>query len=212
MSTAEAGPGGRAEPSRGRWGVGPTVMTWIGAVLLLAALVAAGLGAASFLSVLPTGIVTSEGEPGPDAVGGGAVPGEREVYAMEGERIVVWEVTARGEDFTVHRDDVQVLGRDGEVPVRAPSVSSTSSRGEVQARAVAEFLVPVEGGYTVVVDGSADSGSGFLLVPGDSFGGFFSGLLSTIALWFVAIGGGIVAVFLLAGGIAWGMLRARASA
>lgn len=211
MSMPEPGSSSQsaAGAGRGRWGVGARVLTWVGAALLAISLVAAGFGVSSFFNVLPVGVVTSTGEPGPNAIGGGEVPGELEIYATHGERIVIWEATPRGESFTMHRDDLQVTGSEGEVQVRMPSVSGNSSIGDVQARTVAEFVAPSEGGYTIVVDAVEGSSSSFIAARGDSFPGFFAGLFSTIVLWFIAIGGGITAVILLVCGIVWGMVRAR---
>lgn len=211
MSTSEAGSSGppTAASPRGKWGAGAKALTWIGAVLLVISLIVAAFGISSFLTVLPTGVVTATGEPGPNAIGGGGTPGDLEVYATHGERIVIWEVTPRDEGFAMHRDDVQVTGDEGAIQVRVPSVSGNSSIGEVRARTVAELVAPAEGGYTIAVSGVEGSSSSFVVAHGDSFPGFFAGIASTIVLWFLAIGGGITAVFLLVGGIVWGMLRAR---
>jgi hypothetical protein len=188
---------------------GATVLISVGAVLLVVALVAGVLGVTTFLRALPTGVVDGAGAPGSAALASGDVPGTAGLELVGGEPYSVWAVVpAGGEAFDV--DEVTVTCPDGEAAVRFPSVSGSSGAGSHAASTVAEVTVPSTQTCTVAVaQGTATAGTTFVVTEGWRFGEFFATVGGTILLWFVAIGGGLVAAGLLVGGIVWRVLARR---
>lgn len=205
VNTPHASPSAR----RGRWGTGPKVLTWIGALILAVSVAAGVLGASTFLSVLPLGVVDAQGRPGANALGGGEVPGSAEISVGHGDVVVIWEVAPASASRSLAPEDVRVTGAGGEVPVARAEVSGTSRVGSVRAETFAQFRAPAAGDYTIEVGAGAGEAEGFVVAEGDSFPAFFGGLFATIGLWFLALGGGVLGVCVLAGGIVWGMVRAR---
>lgn len=196
-------------PPRGRWGTGPKVLSWIGAIVLALSVAAGVLGVTAFLNVLPVGVVDAQGGPGASALGGGDVPGSATITVDRGELIVVWEVTAADGSRSLSPQDVRVSGADGAVTVTRAEVGGTSSAGGARAITIAQFLAPSAGEYTVEVAAGTGAAEGFVLAQGDSFPAFFGGVFATIGLWFLALGGGALGLGLLLGGIIWGAVRAR---
>lgn len=203
---------GETLSARRKWGAGPTALTWAGAVILTIAVVCGGFGVWSFSGVLPTGVISSDGDPGGNALGAGEIPGTTEINLEAGESVVVWEVAEPTEDFAVVLEDIRVMSELGEIDVRRPSVSENVTLSGAKARAVGQFEAPDDGTYTVGVSTSQDYEGSFVLTPGDSMLSFFIGVFSTVLLWLIAIGGGIIGVPLLFAGILWGVVRSRRTA
>lgn len=188
---------------------GATVLIVVGAVLLVVALVAGVLGVTTFVRALPTGVVDGTGAPGSAALASGDVPGEADVALSGGQPYSVWAVVPIGADG-FDTDDVTVSCPDGDLEVRAPSVSGSSGFGSHEATTVAEVTSPSAQTCTVsVAQGDASPGATFVVTEGWRFGEFFATVGGTILLWFVAIGGVLVGLGLLVGGIVWRVVARR---
>ena len=196
-------------PGKGRWGTGPKVLTWVGAVLLGVGLAAGAFGMGTFVDMLPVGIVTADGEPGPRTIGGGDLPGSVEVDASQGDHLVIWQLSIGEPAIHQRPENVTVTGPNGDVRVIRDQVRSTAQAGEARAQTFAEFEADTEGGYLVEVDAGTSDATAFAVSAGASFEGFFSGIFSTMALWLVAITASPAGLGLLVAGIAWGTTRAR---
>lgn len=188
---------------------GATVLIVAGAAVLVLAVVAGVLGVASFLRAIPTGVTDGAGGPGSASVASGDVPGEAEVALTGGEPYSVWAVVpAGGDGFST--SDVTVSCPDDDASVRFPAVSGSSGTGSYVATTVADVTATSTQTCTVsVAPGAASPGTTFVVTEGWGLGEFFATVGSTVLLWFVAIGGGIVGAALLIGGIVWRVLARR---
>lgn len=194
---------------RRAWGTGAKVLTWIGSVLLALGIGAGVFGAMGFTDLLPVGVITSDGEAGANALGGGDVPGSVAVTAEAGDIVVIWEVREHGSASALSREDVRVTLRDEDVPVSPAQVNGSSGLADATATTLAQFTAPGSGDYTIEVTGGDDATIGFVAAQGDSLPGFVGGVFLTVFLWLAAVGLSVIGVGLLIGGIVWGMTRAR---
>lgn len=191
---------------------GPRALTLTGVALCVLAAAVAVLAGRLFVEVLPTGVLTREGEPGSAVVGVVPAPGSADVVLEEG-RYAVWLATEEpvGEgEAGVLEDEIAVTAPDGvAVDVHDGGVQGTVSFAGIGAHTVATFETPAEGRYSVVaptVGSAADAR--LLVVPATDFPGFFSGLLGTIGATFLAVALAAVGVGLaVGGGLVWASRR-----
>lgn len=184
---------------------GATALVVIGALLLVAALVAAVVAVTLFVRAVPFGVVDVAGGPGSAALASGPVPGSAELDVSDGTTYAVWAV----DGGALGARDVAVACGGSDAPaVSAPSVSGSSSAGGVTAETVAEFTAAADTTCTVSV-ASAPGTSTFVVTEGWRFGEFFGTVGGTVAAALVAGGGGVLGVGLLAGGIVWRVVARR---
>lgn len=205
-----------AAPTGPRSTRGAKVLTFSGAFLLLLTVVVAVLVARVFVGVLPTGVVTSGGEPGPAVVASVDAPGAVEVE-LEADRYAVYLAQPSTgsddpEDAVGLAGDLLVTGVDGTVVDASGSthVSMSTGRGGVSAHTVASFTITEPGTYEVIVPPTTDgSPATVLLTPDQDFAPFFAGIFGSVLGVFVAIGLGILGFLMTAGGIVWWVLARR---
>lgn len=190
---------------------GPLALTSVGTLLLAAAQVLGLLVAQSFLAVLPTGVLASDGTPGPDAVAYTAVPGVVTAVLERGRHDVFLVVDA-DHAHTGLLGPVEVVGPDGQrVAVDdAPGVSINASRADRRAFNVAAFDVTTPGEHAVVLPRAATPGAVAVVAEGMPTWSFARGVLGTVAGTFAVVGLAAVGLAVTAGGVAWWARRAPA--
>ena len=194
---------------------GPATMTVAGAVLCVVTLVLAVVVLRGFLGLLPTGLVTADGGPGPDVVGVVDVPGEATADLEAGTRYAVHLAEREAADHDGLAGDLQVRTPSGETITASagPGVTMNASAGGTTVHTVASFSTDEDGVHTLIAPGMTDGGQAQLFVSEDQpFLPFFTGIFSTIFGVFGAILTGLAGVPLLVIGIAWWRRRRRAAA
>lgn len=186
----------------------------VGGVVVLVLALAVSVGVARvFLGVLPLGVLTSDGEPGPAVVASLDAPGATEVELAADRYAVYLAGPTTGEDDAVElASDLLVSAPDGTVvdTSRGTQVTSTTAGGGRTARTVGSFTITEPGTYTVIAPATDDgSGATVLLTPDQDFAPFFAGVFGSIFGVFLAIGLGLVGFLMLAGGIVWWVLARR---
>lgn len=187
---------------------GPKILTFVGGGVLTLAIVALVLAIIGLVSLLPTGIVDSRGEPGSDALLSIENTETALLNSVGDVTYALWEVTYDHGVSILSPSEVEVTGPDGEdVLVRSASVSSQSTVNGVQSRTFGEFSVSEPGDYLITITPGADTNvDGFervIVTYTTGFEGFFAGVLGTTALMIMGIGGGIVGFGLTIAGIIW---------
>lgn len=160
-------PGGRP-PQRG-WGRAAKVLTIVGSALLAAAVVLAILASSTFFSLAQLRVITASGTPGPDALGGGSLPGLLEVDLKSGEVVQVWEVRHSDDPSLLDRAQTRLIAPDGDVLLLAEPASIVVQRDDYVATVVGSRTVWETGRYTVQVgDATATSSAGGYVVSAGS--------------------------------------------
>lgn len=187
---------------------GATALIVIGAITLVAAIVAAVLAVTAFVRVLPTDVFEDGDAPGADAVAFGELPGSTTVAVEADQAYVVWTTTDLASARHVIDDIAVDCGPEGSVAVGSPRITSDVTSGGRTTRTVGEFTAPAEGTCTVAV-GSDHARGAFAVTRGEAFGEFFTAVGGTVLATLVAVGGGILGLGLLLGGIIWRALARR---
>lgn len=204
-------PGAPAPRPRRTSLAGPVTLTSAGVLLLVAAAVVGVLVARSFVALLPTDVLRSDGTPGPAVVASGKAPGTATAMLEAGARYVV--VLAVDDDVeATFQGDVQVTAPDGTTFVAddAPGVSLSTTMGGVHARTAVSFQAAGTGTYTLDVPATDVEGARFLVVPDQDVAPFVTGVFTTVGGTFAALAlGGIGLALTVGGGVWWGL---RASA
>lgn len=187
---------------------GPITLTAVGVVLLIGAVVVAVMVARLFLSVVPFGVVSADGGPGTDALGGAEVPGEVTVVLEADSVYAVYLAHPASAVEAELLDQVAVTAPDGAEVSQIPAPASTTTINDVSASSIFTFRTGAAGEYTVTAPPltvSSDAPRASVIVaPHQAFGGFMSSLLSSIAGVFIALGlGGAGLVLVLIGAIWW---------
>ncbi len=201
------------QPNRPMSTRGPKILTFVGGGVLTLAIVALVLAIIGLVSLVPTGIVDSRGEPGADSLLSLETTEPALLDSVGDVTYNLWEVTFGVSIMSP--SDVEVTGPDGEdVLVRNPSVSSHSTVNGVQSRTFGEFSAAEPGAYLVTITpvggARADGFERVIVSYAAGFEGFFADVLGTTALMIMGIGGGIVGFGLtIAGIIWWGVARNR---
>ncbi|MBL0888294.1 hypothetical protein [Myceligenerans indicum] len=197
---------GRVEQRR--VGLGPKVLTFSGVAILLIA-VAAGLVAAMlFVRVVPAGLVTASGQPGPKALAAVSVPGSVTVHLPEDGVYAVWEVGPDPTSQGMSAQDVTVVDAAGAtIGVDPPPMSGSVDAGGLHGRLLAQFEGEAGVALLLAGDPGVPDGTYLVLARGQELPGFAGTLGATVAAWFVAVGGGMLGVLMIVGGIVWWVLR-----
>lgn len=190
---------------------GPKILTAVGVFLLVAtAAVVAGV-VWLFLSVLPTGIIGSDGEPGADAVGGTEVPGTVTLSLPAGTTYAVYLAHPSSAGDVLLSDQITVTGPDGQPAGPAVIPSGTTTRNGVTAHDVSSFRTGDAGDYTVTVpelaDPDATPWATIIVAEGEDVRGFVGGVFGTIAGVFLAIGLGLAGLIVTTIGAIWWYTR-----
>lgn len=189
---------------------GPKILTWVGVGLLVAALAVVVLVVRLFLSVLPTGIVSADGAPGPDAVGGTAVPGTATLSLRADTTYAVYLAHPSGVSVQLS-DEVVVTGPDGQPAGPAATPSGTTTSNGVTARDISAFRTGAAGDYTIAApeleDPDTTGWATIIVTESDDIPGFIGGVFGTIAGVFVAIGLGISGLTVTIIGAIWWYTR-----
>lgn len=198
---------------------GAKVLTVLGALVLIGTVVVAVLVGRTFVGLLPTGILGTDGQPGPDVVASIDAPGTARVDLDAGRYAVLVAYEADESDGDAREGDELELT--GDLQVTAPDgtsvdasggaqVTMRSGRGDVVAHTVAAFTVTQPGTHTVTVPGTQDgSPATVLLTPDADFLPFFTGIFSTVLGVFLVIGLGFVGTAMAVGGGIWWALARR---
>ncbi|MBZ2198392.1 hypothetical protein [Occultella gossypii] len=193
---------------------GPIILTVTGAVVLIAAIVIGVIVVRLFLSVLPLGLVGSDGGPGPDAAGGAEVPGTLTLDLEADSTYVVLLSYPSNAPEPELSDSVTVIGPDGEPAAPAAGASLTVTTGGVSARDIEYVQTGAAGPYTIEVpplaDPAATPWARIVVAEVDALPGFFAGVAGSIAGVFLVFGLGIAGVAMVIGGAVWWSSRARA--
>lgn len=195
---------------------GPVVLTAVGVLLLVGALVAALATAGGFVGALRTDVLTLRGEPGPAVLGRADAPGVAQVELVAGERYAVHLVVHQGDvpegerprleqDVLLQAPSGTVVAADG-----APGVSTRTAAGGRVAVSVGAFTAPEDGTYTMVVPPAELDGAWVAVAPDKDFAPFFTAIWGTVLGTFLTIGLGLVGGGALVAGVVWWVLRARA--
>ncbi|MBO1752838.1 hypothetical protein J4G33_13575 [Actinotalea sp. BY-33] len=194
---------------------GPKILTFSGVAALVLSIAAGVVAAVMFLGLLPTGVLSSNGGDGPDAVGSVEAPGTMEVDLEADLAYAFYLARDAGMSNARLESRPEVTGPDGEeVHVSsAPSVSGNIGRGGTRAATVGGFRADTSGTYTVDVPPALFAGDGarVILVEDQEVMPFVTGIFGTVVLVLVAVALGILALGLLAGGIVWWVVRRRAA-
>lgn len=191
----------------------PITLTAAGVVLLIGAVVVAVMVARLFLSVVPFGVVSADGGPGSDALGGTEVPGEVTVVLEANSVYAVYLAHPSAAVEAELLDQVTVTAPDGAEVSEVPAPSSNSTVNDVSASSIFAFRTGAAGEYTVTappLTASSDAPwASVIVAPHQGFGGFFSSLFSSIAGVFIALGMAGVGIVLVLVGAIWWYTRSR---
>lgn len=187
---------------------GPKLLTAIGALCLVGAVVVAVIVVRLFLSVVPFGITSADGGPGNNAVGGVEVPGEVTLTLDGDTTYAVYLAHPSAADGIVLADRVTVTGPGGAEVARVAGASDHSTTNSVSAESLFTFRTGSAGEYTVdappLAGPAATPWAQVIVAPQKALGGFLGSLFGTIAGVFVTIGlAGAGVVMVLIGGIWW---------
>lgn len=196
--------------------VAPVVLTSVGALCLLGALVAVVVVAVVLTRAMGSDVLTLRGEPGPAVVARADAPGATTAELTAGDRYDVHLVVPRravddDEDPTLG-DDVLLLSPSGDVVAAdgSPGVRQRTAHGSWVAVSVAAFDAPETGTYQVAVPSAGIDGAWVALVPERAFGDFFVAIWGSVLGMFVVVGLGLAGLGATTGGAVWWVLRARA--
>ncbi|WP_182111220.1 MULTISPECIES: hypothetical protein [unclassified Actinotalea] len=196
---------------------GPVALTVAGAVLCVATVVIAVLVGRTFLNLLPTDLLTSDGQAGPGVVAEVSAPGQgtAQLEADTSYVVLLATSTSAGGDHVELEDDVVLVSPDGNeiVADRSPGVNLSASRDGTAVRSVGAFRTQEAGQYTVTAPPVSDGGTArVLLAPDQAFGPFFVGIFGSVFGVFAAIATAITGMPMLVIGIVWWRRRAGARA
>ncbi|UZN03111.1 hypothetical protein [Cellulomonas sp. S1-8] len=196
--------------------VGPVVLTVLGVLLLVGAVIAAVATAGGFVGAVRSDVLRADGGPGPAVLAWADAPGSTRVELTAGERYAVYLVVPRdslGDDERPDlAEDVLLLTPSGAVLEAddAPGVNMTSGVQDHVAATVGAFQAPETGTYEVAVPDAGVPGAWVALAPDKPFAPFFGAVWGTVMGVFVTLGLAAVGFGVLVGGVVWWVLRARA--
>ena len=207
------GPAAPARTPQRRSLTGPVVLTVVGAVLLVLALVLAIGTAAVLARAVSSAVVGPDGRPGDSVVAVADAPGSTTVRLEAGETYDVYLVADGAAGDVDLEDDVLLLAPSGEVVAADddPVVDTRTRVGRWSTESVGAFTAPEDGTYQVAVPPADTSDAWVAIVPARELGPFVSSIAGTVL--------GILGVVVLAGlglaalvaGIVWWVLRARSN-
>lgn len=192
---------------------GAKVLTAVGALFCVGAVVLGVVTGRQFVDLLPLDVLGSEGAAGSAVVGSVEVPGTAEVQLEAGRYAILLAQNGPNEPAEL-AGDLRVFAPDGTVVATdaGPQVSLNASRGGVAARSIGAFVAPDRGVYTVTAPGLADgSAATVMLTPDQDFAPFFAGIFGTVFGVFGVILIGFVGLGTTVGGILWWVLARHRS-
>lgn len=194
--------------------VGPVVLTVVGVLLLVGALVVALSTAGRFVGLVTSDVLTSDGRPGSAVLAAVDAPGSTTVDLTAGERYAVYVVVPRDtlgeggrpdltEDVVLRAPSGETVAADG-----SPGVNMREGLGDQVAGTVGAFTAPETGTYEMTAPPAA-RGAWVALAPDKPFLPFFGGVWATVFGVFGVFVLGALGFAVLAGGIVWWVLRVR---
>jgi len=188
---------------------GPAVLTIIGAICLVAAIVATVFAVRTFVGIVPLHVLDSRGDPGSAALGVTDVPGAA-TLDLDAGWYDIYAVVPMAR-FSTPDVTVQVTGPDGTpVDLQSPTVASTTSLGGSSANAISSFQVTDPGQYTLTATDATSTDTRVIVVRGKPTTAFLGSVAGVVVGMFLAIGLGVVGLGLTIGGGVWWGNRARA--
>ncbi|WP_149204871.1 hypothetical protein [Actinotalea subterranea] len=211
LQTSQAAPGRRSTR-------GARILTAVGALFMIGALVVAFLSARTFVGLLPVDVLDGDGEPGPAVLLTVPAPGTGEVTLDAGTDYALFTVVDAQDSDSSGADDVldaevAVTGPDGTaVEVRGSAdVDMSTGGGGRHASTVGSFETDAAGTYTVIVPAAQQQHVEVLVTQDQPVLPFVGGIFGTIAGAFAAVLLGILGVGMLIGGVVWWVLRRRSA-
>ncbi|WP_250445376.1 hypothetical protein [Actinotalea sp. C106] len=194
---------------------GPKILTFSGVAALALSIAAGVVAAVMFFGLLPTGVLSSNGGDGPDAVASVEAPGTMQVDLEADVAYAFYLARDAGMSNARLEARPEVTGPDGqEMAVSsAPSVSGNIGRGSTRAATVGGFRAGSSGTHTVDVPGALFAGDDarVILVEDQEVMPFVTGIFGTVVLVLVAVALGTVGLGLTVGGIVWWVVRRRST-
>ncbi|QTE28175.1 hypothetical protein [Pengzhenrongella sicca] len=187
------------------------MLTAIGALVCVGAIVLGVLTARQFVGLLPLDVLGADGAPGTGVVGSVDAPGTAEIHLDAGRYAIIVAARQEAAPGELARD-LDVTAPDGAAVATGggAQVTINASRDGVAARSVGAFDAATSGVYTVVAPPMADgSDATVMLMPDQDFAPFFAGIFSTVFGVFLVIIVGLVGFGLAVGGIIWWAIAAR---
>ena len=183
---------------------GAKILTAVGPLLCVGAVVLGVATARQFVGLLPLDVLGSDGEAGSAVVGVVDAPGTERVQLEAGRYAILLAQRQPADSAGLGElaDDLSVTAPDGTDVATdgGAQVSLTAARGGVTARSVGAFVAPEAGVYTMTAPPTADGSTAIvLLTPDQDFAPFFTGIFSTVFGVF-----GVIVLGLLGGGAALG--------
>lgn len=193
---------------------GARILTAIGALLCVGAVVLAVVTGRQFVSLLPLDVLGSDGGAGSAVVGTVEAPGTAEVRLGAGRYAILLAQNQPGEQAELAElaGDLRVIAPDGtSVAADAgPQVSLNASRGGISARSIGAIVAAEPGVYVLTAPRMADGSTAtVMLTPDQDFAPFLTGIFGTVFGVFGVIVLGLVGLGTTVGGIVWWVLAQR---
>ncbi|RYV49965.1 hypothetical protein [Pengzhenrongella frigida] len=184
---------------------GAKILTAVGALLCVAAVVLGVFTARQFVGLLPLDLLGPDGSAGSAVVGTVDAPGTAQVQ-LEAGRYAILIAQREPAGLGELAGDLEVTGPDGTSVATGggAQVSVNAGRGGVRARSVGAFVVAEPGSYTVTAPPLTDGSTAtVMLTPDQDFVPFFTGIFSTVFGVFGVMVVGFVGFGMTVGGIVW---------
>jgi len=190
---------------------GAKILTVVGAVLCVGAVVLGVATARQFVGLLPLDVLGSDGTSGSAVVGTVGAPGTAQIQ-LKADRYAILIAQRQPGGHGGLAGSLSVTAPDGtQVATDAGAqVSLNTERGGVTARSIGAFVAPEPGLYTVTAPGMADGSTAtVMLTPDKDFAPFFTGIFSTVLGVFGVIIVGFLGLATTIGGIVWWAVARR---
>jgi hypothetical protein len=200
-------------PPRSVSTTGPAWLTWIGIVLLVAAVAIAIFTVSLFVSLLPVGVMNADGSPGEDVVASvdAGRTGEAEFEADTDYLVILVRPTDASEGALA--GDIIVTAPDGSSSpaVQDPGVDMNVGGGGSSGESFTAFGADAGGTYEIAVPAATDAEpTSVLIVEDRETLSFVGGIFGTVGGVFAAILLGLVGLGLMIGGGLWWRSRRAA--
>jgi hypothetical protein len=175
----------------------------------------------TFVGLLPTDLLTLDGEPGAAVVAVVDAPGTTTATLEADTRYVVLVAepavdTDEGADTADLDGDLEVVAPDGSrsTATLPAGVNVTATAGRTTVHSVGAFETGAAGEHTLVAPTAAGGATDVrvMIAPDQPFLPFFTGIFGTVFGVFVVIGATLLGVPMLVLGIVWWRRRAAARA
>ncbi|MVT24963.1 hypothetical protein [Nesterenkonia alkaliphila] len=197
-----------AAPAKAKKGKAPTVLTVLGAISLLAGIVLLVVGGLLFWRVLPTDVLDSSGNPGPDAIGHTEAGGSFTADLDSGSSYTFFGAYPRGGGGTFEGGP-NIISPSGEQEIANwAQVEATAEQGGTIAESVWTFTPEESGEYSIDTP-PATGEITVILTEGGDMGGFLGGILGGVGIFLVGGFLALVGLVLLIIGIVMGSSRRK---